>query len=145
MSRSGRIVILKPTPFDSGWLTGIRHWWSARRMSYRISDDAITLHHENEVEDIRLADVLDVKTDSTDILLHTADGTRRMRFIRDAAWVAASILEAARSIRHSTLAQTAPEPDNGPSATDRLNDLVGFWQQGLITDEEFEVERRHFS
>lgn len=32
-----------------------------------------------------------------------------------------------------------------PGSMERLNDLVGLWQQGLITDEEYEREKEKFS
>jgi hypothetical protein len=36
------------------------------------------------------------------------------------------------------------EPKYSPGSMDRMDYLTGLWQQGLISDEEFEKERKHF-
>ncbi len=35
-------------------------------------------------------------------------------------------------------------PQHSPGTLDPMNDLVGLWQQGLITDEQFEEEKKKF-
>lgn len=36
------------------------------------------------------------------------------------------------------------EPDYQPGSMEKMNYLTGLWQQGLISDEDYEKERRHF-
>ena len=38
----------------------------------------------------------------------------------------------------------SPEVKHSPGTLDKLNDLTGLWQQGLISDEEFRKESRYF-
>lgn len=39
---------------------------------------------------------------------------------------------------------TRPESPLSPQQMDRMDELTGLWQQGLISDEDFDRERRHF-
>ncbi|MCC5908072.1 MAG: hypothetical protein JJU13_17790 [Balneolaceae bacterium] len=36
------------------------------------------------------------------------------------------------------------EPESKPGTKDRMDYLTGLWQQGLISEEDFEKERKHF-
>ena len=36
------------------------------------------------------------------------------------------------------------EPEYSPGSMDRMEYLTGLWQQGLISDEDYEKERKHF-
>lgn len=41
--------------------------------------------------------------------------------------------------------QTKPrEPKYNPGTMDRMDYLTGLWQQGLVSDEDYEKERKHF-
>ena len=36
------------------------------------------------------------------------------------------------------------EPDHDPGTMERMDYLTGLWQQGLVSDEDYEKEREHF-
>lgn len=36
------------------------------------------------------------------------------------------------------------QPDRDPGSMEKMNYLTGLWQQGLISEEDFDEERRHF-
>lgn len=40
--------------------------------------------------------------------------------------------------------EIAKKPAPPPLQTDRINDLTGMWQQGLLSDEDFQREKKHF-
>lgn len=41
--------------------------------------------------------------------------------------------------------KTKPEePDHNPGTMDRMDYLTGLWQQGLVSDEDFKKEKKHF-
>lgn len=55
---------------------------------------------------------------------------------------AAILQEKKRREHHRELEQKKPR--HAPGSLEKMNDLTGLWQQGLITDEEFEQERKKF-
>lgn len=36
------------------------------------------------------------------------------------------------------------EPEHGPGTMERMDYLTGLWQQGLVSDEDYEKEKKHF-
>lgn len=52
---------------------------------------------------------------------------------------------AAEKQRHQQKEQTkVREPEYEPGTMDRMDYLTGLWQQGLVSDEDYEKERKHF-
>lgn len=143
MPKTGRLLILKPTPFDHGFWTGVRHWSFARRTSYRIGDRSVAIHTGAASVVIDAADITEVTCEGPDVHIRCGESVHRLRFLRNAEAVA----DALRTLSSSLRALPPPAADEAPAtlATDRLNDLVGLWQQGLISDAEYEAEKRHFS
>lgn len=39
---------------------------------------------------------------------------------------------------------TPAQPDHAPGSMEKMNYLTGLWQQGLISEEDFDNERKHF-
>lgn len=142
MPDSGRQLILKPTPFDHGLWTGLRHWRFAKRTSYRIGDRSIAIHSGSAAVTIDAADITEVSRHGSNVSIHVDGATHVLRFLRDADAVADALRALSRALRMPPSPQVRAEM---AMASDRLNDLVGLWQQGLITDAEYEAERRHFS
>jgi hypothetical protein len=141
MPETGRILILKPTPFDHGFWTGVRHWSFARRTSYRIGDRSVAVDTGSASVVIDAADITDVAWEGADVRISCGDTIHRLRFLRNAEAVADALRTLSSSLR------TPPATGQAPVAlgNDRLNDLVGLWQQGLISEAEYEAEKRHFS
>ncbi len=47
--------------------------------------------------------------------------------------------------RHQQKEKTKPkDPDYDPGTMDKMDYLTGLWQQGLVSDEDFDKERKHF-
>lgn len=47
--------------------------------------------------------------------------------------------------RHKEEEKNKPrEPEYSPGSMDKMDYLTGLWQQGLISDEDYEKERKHF-
>ena len=77
----------------------------------------------------------------------TSQGTHVLRGLTGAEATARLVEQAAESERQrmALRKQAAREQPTHPSGTlEPMNDLVGLWQQGLITDEEYESERKKF-
>lgn len=141
MPDSGRVLILKPTPFDQGLWTGLRQWRFASTTAYHIGDRTVTIRSGSDSVTIDAADIDGVGSDGADILIRVGPLTHRLRFLRDAEGIAEALRTLSEAMR-----KPAPPPRTEPAmASDRLNDLVGLWQQGLISDAEYEAEKRHFS
>jgi hypothetical protein len=67
--------------------------------------------------------------------------------LENPAELSGMILKAAKAERkrlEQQKIQQNKQPEFSPGSIERLNYLTGLWQQGLITDEEFEKERKHF-
>lgn len=81
------------------------------------------------------------------ILIRHAEGTALMRGIPDPEPVASLIEQAAVSERErlkgrQQVKQTAPAYPSG--TLDKQNELVGLWQQGLISEEDYNRELKKF-
>lgn len=47
--------------------------------------------------------------------------------------------------RHQQKEETKPkDPEYNPGTMDKMDYLTGLWQQGLVSDEDYEKERKHF-
>jgi hypothetical protein len=111
-----------------------------------------------KVKLIHLIDVLDVRVRKyqiisgislADLHLKTADGTLiRIPGIQDAQLIASAIEKKIGLLQSRfTLekALNASRNVNNPSPIEPLNDLVGLWQQGLISEEDFNEEKTKLS
>lgn len=53
-------------------------------------------------------------------------------------------VEAEKERLHQKKEERPREPDFNPGTIDKMDYLTGLWQQGLISDDDFEKERKHF-
>lgn len=83
-----------------------------------------------------------------DISINYSSGKIKLIGIKDALVLSdaiENILEHIKQQRSLEL-QLKYEPTNvDPGSLERLNDLVGLWQQGLISDADYEAERKKYS
>lgn len=90
---------------------------------------------------------IDKKFDLGTLLIRTETKTFRMIGMKTPTRLADMILNAAEAERlrlKELNKKTRPEQVPQPGRIDRMDYLTGLWQQGLITDEEFKNERKHF-
>ena len=65
-----------------------------------------------------------------DVITRPDDGPPRLAALREA------MMQEKKTER--------PEPEHEPGSMDRMDYLTGLWQQGLISDRDFDKEKRHF-
>lgn len=91
---------------------------------------------------------LDQKLGIGDLLLTTESRTLRILGQADPNELSNMIAQAVQAERKriKELNKVKPQPTEhpAPGSLDRMDYLTGLWQQGLITNEEFEEERKHF-
>jgi hypothetical protein len=127
-----------------------------RSTAYKISDRYIEVVTPNITEKTDLANItradvnqrwIDKRFSMGTIHLHTKSKTTELKGINNPHRIAEIILRAAEAerIRINEMQKTRPERKEPASAgsIDRLDYLTGLWQQGLITNEEFETERKN--
>lgn len=166
MNETERVIVLKPHPlgwlyhwvicvltiplFGIGLVAGFFLWKHIRSISYRLSDADVSLVWGQETITISWVGVSEVFAESRagrlgHIVIVSNDIRYRLMFLEDAFSLADTI--------NQMLASRKNRSDNGqaPSAipkvemsVDRLNDLTALWQQGLISEEDYQNERRHF-
>lgn len=138
-----------------------RTWLRWKTEYYEISDSEITLHSESGRQTVPLWLIESCTVDREGltgrfglqtIALQTASRSFSepplMRGLTGAEATARLIEQAADSERQrmAMREQTEREQPTHPSGTlEPMNDLVGLWQQGLISDEDYERERQKFS
>jgi hypothetical protein len=81
------------------------------------------------------------------LLVRTESRTIKMIGMNNPEQLADTILQAAEAERirqkKMTKKKAAP-PESKPGTKTRMDYLTGLWQQGLISEEDFEKERKHF-
>lgn len=120
---------------------GLKQWRFAARTTYLIADRSLTIRDGSDEISIDVAAIEEVSRLGADVLIHQGGTTHRLRFLRDAE----AVSDVLRTLSE-TLRKPSTPPRNVPTmGSERLNDLVGLWQQGLISEAEYEAEKRHFS
>lgn len=80
-----------------------------------------------------------VATDSREIvLLGQEDPEQLAETLRHAVQAEKKRIEQSKNIRKR------PEPPAPPGTLDKMDYLTGLWQQGLISEEDFKKEKKHF-
>ena len=140
---------------------GIYIIWRAQKtrksIRYEIYDRYIVSKDSKYSQRVDLADIsgidvrrrwIDKKFNTGDLLIGSPVSDMELLGIRDPE-------ETAGLIRHAVAAekkrlsemQKSAEPDSvnhNPGTLDKLDYLTGLWQQGLISDDDFKQERKHF-
>lgn len=165
MNETERVIILKPHPlgwlyhwvicvltvplFGIGLVAGFFLWKHIRSISYRLGDADVSIVSGQETITISWDDVSEVYAESRagrlgHIVIISQEIRYRLTFLEDAFSLAETInsMLASRQ-RVSDVPQSSPIPQVEMSV-DRLNDLTALWQQGLISEEDYQKERRHF-
>jgi hypothetical protein len=165
MKPSERVIILKPHPmgwlylfvicvlaiplFGAGLVAGFFLLKHIRSLSYHLSDSGVELHRGGVVTSLRWDQVSDASAVSRagrlgHVVLHTAEGDLRLLFLEDAFGLAETIQAMLKARKAHQEERFEPRESETGMGNDRLNDLTALWQQGLISEEDYLVERKHF-
>ena len=143
-------VILVPV------LIGIYILWRTRKtqsgIQYKITDRKITVVDGHISQNIDLADIRQATAGKLrfgvgTVKLKTQGREIKLIGLENPAQIALSIEKAveAELKRMEAEKQTKPrETEYDPGTMDRLEYLTGLWQQGLISDEDFDAEQQKF-
>lgn len=127
-----------------------------KKFTYTFSDTQISSRDDKYQRNIDLVNIENVhvsqswlqkKVSVGDITLETTATSMTLRGI-DNPFALKDMLEKAISFQKEQLKQkeqTKPEqPDGNPGSMERMDYLTGLWQQGLVSDDDFEKEKKHF-
>lgn len=148
-------IILTPI-FGLGLILIYIKYREINSITYKITDREIEVYTPefNEKTDLKNISDATVKQRWIDkqfsigtIFLNTQSKKTELRGIKNPKKIADIILQAAEAerLRIREREQTKPvREESKPAGTiDRLEYLTGLWQQGLITNDEFEAERKN--
>ncbi len=166
MKPSERVIILKPHPlgwlylivicllaipvFGVGLIAGYFLWKHIRSISYHLSDEAVELRIGDRSTVIPWSTVTGVRAVSRagrlgHVVLTVGTTDYRLLFLEDAFGLTETI-QRMLAARASTIEERLePRESELPMGNDRLNDLTALWQQGLISEEDYQAERKHFT
>jgi len=134
-------------------------YWVYKRQtgySYLFSDTQISSRDSKYQRNVDLSSIEKVKVQQSwvqekmgvgDLILHTSASSMTLLGMENPRNLK-GLLDKAIKAEHKRLQeqkQTEPKtPDHNPGTMDRMNYLTGLWQQGLVSDEDYENERKHF-
>jgi hypothetical protein len=124
--------------------------------SYRVTDTQITSRDEKYQQNIDLVNIEKVEIQQNwlqkklrvgDLILHASTSSMAVYGMTKPEELK-SLLESAIATekqRNKQKEKSKPkEPKHNPGSMDRMDYLTGLWQQGLVSDEDYEKERKHF-
>lgn len=154
------VGVLATPLFGLGLLLMRQTWLRWKAEYYEISDSDITLHTQSGRQTVPLWLIQSCRVYSEGLagrfglqsmVLQTAEsgpqGPYVLRGLTGAEATARLVEQAGESERQRMAMrdQAAKEQPTHPSGTlEPMNDLVGLWQQGLITDEDYQRESKKF-
>jgi len=124
--------------------------------AYTFSDTQISSQDQKYQRNIDLINIENVRIEQSwlqkkmgvgNIVLQTSASSMTLRGI-DEPFGIKRVLDkaiAAEKQRQREKEKTEPQkPDHDPGTKNRMDYLTGLWQQGLVSDEDYEKERKHF-
>lgn len=149
-------LLLLPV-FGIGIFVFVYYYRRISKLEFIITDDDITVTNRDKSQSVSLDAIhslsitqtwsekksglgtLHIHIDETELQL---TGIKQPEDIKDAIELALAAIEQRKKNKKE------PEdiyPDIQTGGLEHMNTLVGLWQQGLISDEDFEVEKKKFS
>lgn len=137
-------------------LLGIIMLWKTRKkhkgISYQIKDRLITVvegkYSQNiDLKDIRKAEPGEISFGVGNVNLKTQAREIELIGLENPEGIAKSIEKAVEAELRRLESKRQAEPRESkydPGSMDRLDYLTGLWQQGLVSEEDFEQERKKF-
>lgn len=126
------------------------------RTEYQLSDRSITTITPGLTAAVDLANVetVDIVQKFGDkwfnigtLMVRTDHRTLKLEGVKDPGSISEIIQTAAETLRSELEAARkakVKKPEAKPGVIDKMNYLTGLWQQGLISEEDFERERKYF-
>ena len=171
MSESNKIITLTPSWKNYFWgyafgflllpvLVGIIILWltikKRKSLRFEISDHSIAVLQDSDKRELSLVDILSTSVEQSkfqavfnigDIHLQTNVSTLILTGIEEPEGLLEKIDTAIayqkEQLRASKKIQ-ARKPTHDPGTLEKLDYLTGLWQQGLISDEDYDSERKKF-
>ena len=147
-------ILLTPI-FGIGLIILYRTYTARKAVVYKVTDRSIQLEDSAYSENIDLVNITDVsysqrwidrKFNIGDLTLKTDSRTVIMLGQINPSGLSEMIMRAAESERKriSALQQKPkPKPAGKPGTLDKLDYLIGLWQQGLLSEEDYQNEKKH--
>ena len=126
------------------------------RESYEFSNTQIRSRDDKYQRNIDLVNIqkvelrqswLQEKARVGDLVLHTSASSMTLHGLENPKNLKSLLEKAitAEKQRQQQREKTKPkEPEYNPGTMDRMDYLTGLWQQGLVSDEDYEKEKKHF-
>jgi hypothetical protein len=142
--------------FGLGFILLYRFYKTHRSIWYTITESTIQVNDSKFVETVDIANIREANavsrwTDNKfgigDIIIQTETRTVRLIGQENPKQLANMIVKAAIAERKriaSFKKRPKPEVESSPKNYDKLDYLTGLWQQGLLSDEDFRKEKKHF-
>lgn len=148
-------ILLIPV-FGIGLLGLYWVWKRQHRISYQVTDTQISSRGSQYQRNVDLVNIEKVEVSQSwlqkkagvgDLRLETSAFSIELLGI-DNPFHLKGLLQRAiaseKSRQQSAQKTEAREPEYDPGSMDKLDYLTGLWQQGLVSEEDFEKERKHF-
>jgi len=127
-----------------------------KRLTYKVTDDRISSIGQKYRQNMDLVNIefikirrswLQKKLGIGDLILHTAGSSMDLVGMEKPGELK-RMIEQAVKVRLERLKPSKQEqrraPDTQPGSMEKMNYLTGLWQQGLLSDEDFDNEKKHF-
>lgn len=127
-----------------------------KKYSYTFSDTQISSRDDKYQRNIDLVNIENVELEQSwlqkkmgvgDLVLYTSATSMTLRGMNNPLTFKDAIEKAitAQKQHQQEKQKTKPrQPDRDPGTMERMDYLTGLWQQGLVSDEDFEKEKKHF-
>ena len=127
-----------------------------KSITYTITDTQIATTDDTYEQHVDLVDIDTIKLQQKGLqqklgvgtlFLHTSTCKMELAGIQQPYQIKEILEEAIQSEQKRQEKQqetTARQPKYNPGSMPKLDYLTGLWQQGLISDEDYEAERKHF-
>ncbi|TYP94848.1 PH domain-containing protein [Fodinibius salinus] len=124
--------------------------------SYTFSDTQLTSQGKKYERHIDLVNIKKIRVDQTfiqrkmgvgDIILQTSASSVTLQGLEGPEKIKQLLEKAifAEQQRHKEKEESKPkEPEHNPGSMEKMNYLTGLWQQGLVSDEDYKEEKKHF-
>lgn len=131
-------------------------WKRQNRITYKVTDRQITSRDDQYQRNVDLLSVQEVeirqnwlqkKMNVGDLELHTSASSMTLLGMEQPYQLKGMLQKAIASERkrHQQNKRSKPrKPEYNPGSMEKMDYLTGLWQQGLVSDEEYEEERKHF-
>ena len=148
-------VLLVPI-FGIGLIVLYLSYKKQTAITYVIGNHSITKTDRSYSETVDLTEILEInirqswidkKLKTGSLHLITEHKTVELAGIENPHSLSDLILKASEAERARLRKQqeiSTPTSDVAPESLDRLDYLTGLWQQGLLSDEDFKKEKKHF-